>query len=126
MAKIILPASRSLTVIDGDVVGVPSQRLVSTGRQLSFDVRAQVNGFSHERAATTTVVFELPPDDPEGSPAPAIPGEGDRVLIVGATRRRFFRTSAGTVSRTEVEAHTVLIGNDRRRARVLREALQWE
>jgi hypothetical protein len=125
MAKIILPASRTLTVIDGEVVGVPTQRIVSTGKQLSFDVRAQVHGFAHDRAATTTVVFELPPDDAE-SPGPAIPGEGDRVLVVGATRRRFFRTGAGTVSRTEVEAHTVLIGNDRRRNRVLRDALQWE
>jgi hypothetical protein len=125
MAKIILPASRSLTVIDGDVVGVPTQRAVANGTQLSFNVRAQVRGFAHDRAATTTVVYELPSED-AGSSATAIPGEGDRVLIVGVTRRRFFRTGAGTVSRTEVEAHTVLIGNDRRRARVLRDALQWE
>jgi hypothetical protein len=125
MAKIILPASRTLTVIDGEVVGVPTQRAVATGTQLSFDVRAQARGFAHDRSATTTVVFELPSEDPSPS-APTIPGEGDRVLVVGVTRRRFFRTGAGTVSRTEVEAHTVLIGNDRRRSRVLRDALQWE
>jgi single-strand DNA-binding protein len=34
-------------------------------------------------------------------------GAGDRVEVVGALRRRFFRTGAGTASRYEVEADSV-------------------
>ncbi len=33
---------------------------------------------------------------------------GDPVLIVGVTRRRFFRTGGATVSRTEVEARQII------------------
>jgi hypothetical protein len=131
MAKIIRPASRTLTVIEGEVVGEPTQRLTGTTQQLSFDVRAQGSEVFGSRPMVATVVYELPV---EGSAHPtlasrpalaALPVTGDSVLIVGVTRRRFFRTGGATVSRTEVEAHTLLVGHDRRRTRVLREALQW-
>lgn len=43
-------------------------------------------------------------------------GAGDAVVVVGETRRRFFRTAAGTNSRTEVRAVQVIPA--RRRDRV--------
>jgi hypothetical protein len=121
MAKIIRPASRTLTVIEGEVVGEPTQRLTGTTQQLSFDVRAQSSEVFGSRPMVATVVYELTAE----SARSALPVTGDSVLIVGVTRRRFFRTGGATVSRTEVEAHTLLVGHDRRRSRVLREALQW-
>jgi hypothetical protein len=43
--------------------------------------------------------------------------EGDCVLAIGATRRRFFRAAGATVSRTEVEASRLLINPTRRQRR---------
>jgi hypothetical protein len=124
MAKIIRPASRTLTLIDGDIVGVAQLRATSQGSQLSFDVRADApdrSGIS--RGVVTPVVYLVGESDPwtDG----CLPVDGERVLVVGATRRRFFRSSGATVSRTEVEANTILLGSDRRRAKVLRDALSW-
>jgi single-strand DNA-binding protein len=34
-------------------------------------------------------------------------GEGDRVVVIGAVRRRFFRAGEAVASRTEVEAEVV-------------------
>jgi single-strand DNA-binding protein len=40
---------------------------------------------------------------------------GDDVVVVGAVRRRFFRTAAGTQSRTEVVAIEVVSARSRRK-----------
>jgi hypothetical protein len=129
MAKIIRPVSRTLTVIEGEVVGEPTQRRTGTTQQLSFDVRAQGSEVFGSRPVVATVVYELLSEGSTGPALPSLPSlpvEGDWVLVVGVTRRRFFRTGGATVSRTEVEAHTLLVGHDRRRTRVLREALRWQ
>ncbi len=124
MAKIIRPASRNLTLIEGDIVGTVQFRTTSQGPQVSFDVRADAADRSgNVRGVVTPVVYPVGETDPwnEGR----LPREGERVLVVGATRRRFFRSGGATMSRTEVEAHTMLLGSDRRRGKVLRDALGW-
>jgi single-strand DNA-binding protein len=53
--------------------------------------------------------------------------EGDPVVVVGALRRRFFRTAAGaTGARVEVEARVVGKGTDRRRLESARRRAQSE
>lgn len=42
---------------------------------------------------------------------------GAELVVTGRVRRRFFRSGAGTVSRTEVVATTVVPARDTRRAR---------
>ncbi len=124
MAKTIRHASRNLTIIDGDIVGVVQIRATANGPQLSFEVRADTPDRSGAlRSVVATVVYSVCTSDPWNDTS--LPAEGERVLVVGATRRRFFRTGAATVSRTEVEAHTILVGPDRRRAKALREAVCW-
>ena len=48
---------------------------------------------------------------------PAVPtfAVGDEVVVCGGVRRRFFRTSAGTQSRTEVVATEVVGANAKRK-----------
>jgi single-strand DNA-binding protein len=41
---------------------------------------------------------------------------GDEVVVVGAVRRRFFRSAAGTQSRTEVVASDIVAASARRKA----------
>jgi single-strand DNA-binding protein len=53
--------------------------------------------------------------------------EGDSVVVVGALRRRFFRTAAGaTGARVEVEARVVGKGTDRRRLEAARRRAESE
>jgi hypothetical protein len=52
--------------------------------------------------------------------------EGDHVLILGSTRRRFFRSGPATVARLEVEAHRVVRSTNRKLwAQVLSEVEEW-
>ena len=47
---------------------------------------------------------------------------GDEVVVVGRVRRRFFRTGAGTQSRTEVQAEQVVATRQAKRAA---KAVEW-
>ena len=58
--------------------------------------------------------------DPSTPPSFA---SGDEVVVLGAVRRRFFRTAGGTQSRTEVVAAEVLAASAKRK---VQRALQRE
>jgi hypothetical protein len=95
----------SLTLIEGLVAGPPQTRDLSGVSTVELDVRSRtVSGV----AVAVSVVF--------AGDVPVVQ-EGDHVLAVGATRRRFFRSSGATVSRTEVEASKLLINPTRRQRR---------
>lgn len=124
MAKTIHRASRTLTIIDGEVVGAVTVRVTTSRPVLSFDVRADApDSVGVPRRVVATVVYPIGESDPWNEST--LPCEGERVLVIGVTRRRFFRSAGATASRTEVEARTLVMGNDRRRAKVLRQALEW-
>ncbi len=69
--------------------------------------------------------LELTTDTPNGAwsvpvawfdPPSAVPfSSGDDVVVIGAVRRRFFRSAGGTQSRTEVVATEVLPAKARRK-----------
>ena len=71
------------------------------------------------------VTVERPGERAEGVPvvwvgAPARAADydvGDRVVVVGRVRRRFFRAGGVTQSRTEVVAETVICARQAKRAR---------
>jgi len=65
-------------------------------------------------AVSVPVSWFDPPRPPEWE-------AGTEVVVIGSVRRRFFRTAAGTQSRTEVVAEVVAAGSDRRSARRVRE-----
>jgi len=53
--------------------------------------------------------------------------EGDPLVVVGAIRRRFFRTATGsTGARVEVEARVIGKGTDRRRLDSVRRRAETE
>ena len=97
----------SLTLIYGAVATTPVLREVGGTTLLNIDVRSKsVAG----QAASVSVVWA------PGGDAPAV-SEGDLVLVVGFTRRRFFRSGGVTVSRTEVDATSLVVNPDRRKRR---------
>jgi single-strand DNA-binding protein len=49
-------------------------------------------------------------------PVPVVFDAGDEVVVVGSVRRRFFRSAAGTQSRTEVVASDIVATTPRRKA----------
>jgi hypothetical protein len=102
----------SMSVVSGVVVSPPVIRTVQAGEVMEIDVRSRsVDG----SAVSVSVVV--------AGPLPTL-AEGDTVLVVGTTRRRFFRSGAATVSRTEIAASSVYVNPDRRRRRrVLDEAI---
>jgi single-strand DNA-binding protein len=69
--------------------------------------------------------LELTTDTPDGAwsvpvawfdpPSPVPFTTGDEVVVVGAVRRRFFRSAGGTQSRTEVVATEVLAASAKRK-----------
>jgi len=77
--------------------------------------------------------LELTTDTPNGAwsvpvawfdPPSAVPfSSGDDVVVIGAVRRRFFRSAGGTQSRTEVVATEVLPAKAKRK---VQRALQRE
>jgi hypothetical protein len=104
----------ALTVLFGEVVSAAVVRDVAGARVAELDVRARaVSG----RAVAVSVVFA---DTDVDTVELVVPG--DTVMVVGTTRRRFFRSGGATVSRTEVEATQVAINPDRRRRRRLVDA----
>jgi single-strand DNA-binding protein len=80
---------------------------------------------SGDRLVTYEVTVERPGEKAEGVPvvwlgAPAAAADhdvGERVVVVGRVRRRFFRAGGSTQSRTEVVAQTVVSARQGKRAR---------
>ncbi len=80
---------------------------------------------SGDRLVAYEVTVERPGERAEGVPvvwvgAPATAADhdvGERVVVVGRVRRRFFRAGASTQSRTEVVAETVVSARHTKRAR---------
>ncbi len=80
---------------------------------------------SGDRLVAYEVTVERPGDKAEGVPvvwlgAPAAAADhdvGERVVVVGRVRRRFFRAGGSTQSRTEVVAETVVSARHGKRAR---------
>ncbi len=101
----VLAPDRSITVIDGVLRGAPSSRATSAGELLELDVVSSAEG----RSVACTVLLE-----PDRIDVPAL-DDGDRVLVIGTTRRRFFRSGGATATRTEVVADVVVPWQDRRR-----------
>jgi single-strand DNA-binding protein len=73
--------------------------LPSGGRLLQLEVSVARDG---ERAETVPVVWFDPPASASSLDV------DEQVILVGRVRRRFFRTAAGTQSRTEVVADKVV------------------
>ncbi len=102
----------SLTVIFGVVAGPPVHRFSDSANSFELDVKSRS---SSGQVASVSVVMT--------GELPAVV-EGDVLLVVGTARRRFFRTSGATVSRTEVEASVLVVNPDKRkRRRVLDDAM---
>ncbi len=86
----------NLAVIIGEVITEPSARELSNGNIVtSLDVATE----SPHGRLTVPVVLEGDAEKCE---------IGQRVLVCGVTRRRFFRTGTGVSSRTEVLADVVV------------------
>jgi hypothetical protein len=103
----------SLCVIDGVVSAPPTHRDVGGHPSIELDVK------SHSPSGAAVSVSVVKSGD-----LPIVM-MGDTVLVVGAARRRFFRASGATVTRTEVEASTLLVNPDKRkRNRALKEVLE--
>jgi len=89
----------SLTIALGTLTRDPERRDLPSGAVvLSFDVAVRAEG-----CAAESVPVSWP--DP---PARSALSEGDEVVVVGRTRRRFFRSGGATASRTEIVADRVV------------------
>ena len=109
----------NLVVLRGVASGPPEVRTLTSGRRiatLSVRVHALDPGFT-----SVPVAVREPPawveDLDEGAP----------VVVVGALRRRFFKTASGaTGARVEVEARLIGRGGDRRRLETARRRAEEE
>ena len=96
----------SLTLALGEVSRDAERRELPAGSTvLSFDLSVRADG-----RATESVPVAWP--DPPGR---ATLSEGDEVLVLGRTRRRFFRSGGATTSRTEIVAERVVLLRQRAR-----------
>jgi hypothetical protein len=92
----------NIVVLKGSVVADPETRSLSTGPAIQFDVTTVVAD------ASITVPVSWPHEGPN------LIAQGDTVVVAGVVRRRFFRSAGRTISRTEVEADTVIMASDKR------------
>ena len=91
----------------GRLSSTPQERSLASGSVLwSMDVTTE----TPDGAWSVPVAWF----DPPGTVPFAM---GDEVLVLGAVRRRFFRTGAGTQSRTEVVAAEVVAADSKRKVR---------
>jgi single-strand DNA-binding protein len=89
----------SITVLVGQLSHDPLRRELPSGSVvMSFDVSVRTDDRPGE---SVPVAWTDPPSRP-------ILAAGDEVLVVGRTRRRFFRAGGATASRTEVVAERVV------------------
>lgn len=108
--------SMNIVVIEGSLSRPPAERELPSGdRLVAYEVTVRSAG---QPAESVPVVWLEAP----GSAADLAAGEV--VVVVGRVRRRFFRTPAGTASRTEVVAESVIPQRHRKRARAAVAAAQ--
>ena len=99
----------NLTILRGHLRRAPESRTLASGELVvGYDL---VAGRAGQRAEPVPVVWHDPP-----AAALAL-AEGDEVVVVGRVRQRFFRTGAGTQSRTEVVADAVVNARQAKRSR---------
>ena len=96
----------NLVLITGHVITAPSVRSLPSGSVVwSFDLATPTD----DGTASVPLAWLDPPDGTHLAP-------GDELVVLGSARRRFFRASGATQSRTEVVVESVARANDRRRA----------
>jgi single-strand DNA-binding protein len=96
-------------VLCGQLSSEPQRRTLASGSELwSFEVTTPTDDGSW----SVPVAWFDPPTEPVFS-------AGDTVVVVGAVKRRFFRSAAGTQSRTEVVATDLVPASSRQRVRRL-------
>ena len=90
----------NMVVLAGRLSGPPAEKVLESGtRLMSLQVTVESPG---TRAESVPVAWFDP------AAAAVELDEGDRVVVVGRVRRRFFRTPGGTQSRTEVVADMIV------------------
>jgi single-strand DNA-binding protein len=90
----------NIAVVRGVVLRDPTERTLATGQKaVSLDVSVSYEDRPNENLE---VVWLDPPRNL------VVPRQGNEVVAIGRVRRRFYKTGAGVVSRTEVVADTVL------------------
>ena len=112
----------SLTLAQGVVASPPTIRVTARGEIAELDLRSRafVSAETTEPGPPIGISIVSNPELVEGIE------EGDELLVLGTTRRRFFRAGGTTVARTEVEAVSIVkISDRRRRSRLISHALAW-
>ena len=112
----------SLTIAQGVVAAPPTVRSTARGEIAELDLRSRafVSAESTEPGPPIGLTIVATPELVEGIE------EGDELLVLGTTRRRFFRAGGATVARTEVEAVSIVkVADRRRRSRLISHALAW-
>ncbi len=111
----------SVSIVVGTLVSPPTIRETATGEVGEIDVQS----FS---LLSTSPPSTSPPSTSPSKVAVSVVGPailfrdlsiGDEVVIVGTTRRRFFRSGLATVTRTEVEASRVCRLSEKREVKRL-------
>ena len=104
----------NIVVLRGRISSAPVERELASGsRLLSLEVTTR----DDSGVAVSAPVSWFDP------PAAAVYDQGDEVVVVGEVKRRFFRTAAGTQSRTEVVASDVVPVRSKRRVERLVESV---
>lgn len=94
----------SLSLLAGRAMGMPTTRSTLAGDVTEVDVRsAQFRG-----TEIVSVSVAGPPEMFVGI------DEGTELLVIGTTRRRFFRSGGATISRTEIVAAQIIKRSNRR------------
>lgn len=95
----------NVVVLHGVATAPAEARELGSGSTVwSFDVATKPDG---QRSVSVPVAWTDPP-------RPPVLEAGTAVTVLGAVRRRFFRSGGATVSRTEVVAERVVVGTARR------------
>ena len=103
----------NITILRGTVAAAPRITALPDGSVVhNFEIRAEDEGERH--------VVPVAWHDPKRPPKL---DEGDSVVVVGAVRKRWFRTGGGSQSRTEVLATTVARDGSRGAGRAVESAL---
>lgn len=96
----------NLVVLRGRLSSAPVRRDLASGSVL---VSLEVTTDTVDGAVSAPVTWFDPPAPPQWE-------AGHEIVVVGVVKRRFFRTSTGTQSRTEVVANEVVDAAKRRQA----------
>jgi single-strand DNA-binding protein len=107
--------SFNVAIVRGACSSPPELRVLASNQRLAqLQLTTRVDG----RALSVPVSVLDPPAWVEQLDA------GDELVVLGAVRRRFFRSAGATASRVEIEAEVVCRARDRRRSKRLRSRLE--